>query len=159
MTRVISGYQEIIRRQKATPYFQLLGSKNSTSLDIFKTFLQELECVPTFEWWQHAASSSYFATKSVLADNHTGALVPTSIDSVIRHEALEEGLASNFAARKSERSFPRENVLPRKEETTRDSLAQLLKDDLNLQQSVCRVYIQDYLCFGYPLPKTCLSLL
>ena len=35
------------------------------------------------------------------------------------------------------------------------ALRELLRDEPELMQSLCNVYIQDFLCLGYPLPEGC----
>ena len=87
--------------------------------------------------------------------------MPQPLDLLLRLESIEEDLA----ALKRAVGYAAADVCPLKEERVaaqkprgvpaKPALLALLAREPALMQAVCNVYIQDFLCLGYPLPAAC----
>ena len=131
---------------------------------IFRQFVADLECGTQFANGQHLFTQALF-----LGGNTS---VPRPLDFLLRLESL----ASDLDVLKTYVSYNGDGAGGGKGEGGRGScplhtersasekppavprppvLLELLAEDAALLQSVCNIYMQDFICLGYPLPKGC----
>ena len=120
---------------------------------VFRQFVADVECATHFPNVEHLYTQSLFLGGATS--------VPQSLDMLLRLESLPADVArlkravnytgadhcplkTERAARDKPRAVPRASIL-------RD----LLRMDRALLQSVCNVFMQDFICLGYELPEGC----
>ena len=122
---------------------------------IFRAFVRDVECARRFPNGEHLYSQSLF-----LGGNTS---VPQPIDLLLRLETLSQDLATLKAA--VGYGAATADVCPLKAERvaaqkprgvpSAAALRTLLEHDPALMQTVCNIYMQDFVCLGYPLPAAC----
>ena len=122
---------------------------------IFTQFVRDVECARHFPNGQHLYSQSLF-----LGGNTS---VPQPIDMLLRLESISEDLATLKAA--VGYGAATADLCPLREERvaaqkprgvpSAAALRALLEQDPALMQTVCNIYMQDFVCLGYPLPAAC----
>ena len=121
---------------------------------VFRQFIADVECGTRFANGEHLYSQALF-----LGGNTS---TPQPIDLLLRLESLETDLqtlkrAVGYAEPVDACPLRTERVASEKPRAVPASYAlrSLLRDEPELLQSVCNVYMQDYICLGYPLPEGC----
>ena len=122
---------------------------------IFRQFVSDVECSTHFPNVQHLYSQSLF-----LGGNTS---VPQPIDLLLRLETLDRDLATlktavgYGAATADVCPLRAERVAAQKPRGVPSAavLRTLLERDPALMQTVCNIYMQDFVCLGYPLPSAC----
>ena len=120
---------------------------------IVRQFVADVECGVHFPNVEHLYSQTLF-----LGGNTS---VPQPLDLLLRLETL----ADDLPALKRRVGYTAADACPLKTERAASqkpravphavSIGLLLRDEPGLLQSVCNVYMQDFVCLGYPLPKGC----
>ena len=121
---------------------------------IFRQFVADVECSTHFPNVEHLYTQSLF-----LGGNTSS---PHPIDLLLRLETLDDdvrrlkrrvgyGSTDDKCPLKTERrSSDKPKAVP-----AAGRLRELFADEPDLLQSVCNVYMQDFICLGYELPKAC----
>ena len=128
---------------------------NRTALRaLFRQFVADLECSTRFPNSEHLYSQALF-----LGANTSR---PQRIDTLLRLESLAADVAQlkravGYGNRKDACPLTTERSAADKPRAVphASTLLALLRDEPGLLQSVCNVYMQDFICLGYPLPKGC----
>jgi len=122
---------------------------------VFRQFVADVECSTQF------ANAAHLYSQSLFLGSNTS--VPQPIDLLLRLESLERDLQ----ALKRAVGYPphQQDACPLKTERsasqkpravpTASVLNVLLVEEPALLQSLCNVYMQDFVCLGYPLPTGC----
>ena len=122
---------------------------------IFRAFVRDVECARRFPNGEHLYSQSLF-----LGGNTS---VPQPIDLLLRLETLDRDLATlktavgYGAATADVCPLRAERVAAQKPRGVPSAavLRTLLERDPALMQTVCNIYMQDFVCLGYPQPSAC----
>jgi hypothetical protein len=117
--------------------------------------VRDVECARRFPNGEHLYSQSLF-----LGGNTS---VPQPIDLLLRLETLDHDLATlktavgYGAATADVCPLKAERVAAQKPRGVPSAavLRTLLEHDPALMQAVCNIYMQDFVCLGYPLPSAC----
>lgn len=150
----------------------------------FRAFLRALECVPKYFAWQHAATQSRFLSRlpSGHSRDSSPAMSP-SVSSLVRQEFFELDLRrelqranltlghcrikrSNLSALPGAPGSGAKKKPIQSSKATAADLARMgfpeysllkavLEADDSLVVAICNIFMQDYLCLGYPLPPAC----
>ena len=120
---------------------------------IFRQFVSDVECSTHFPNVQHLYSQSLF-----LGGNTS---VPQPLDLLLRLESL----AADLNDLKRAVGYSQPDACPLKTERAAkekpegvphaDTLRDLLRDEPQLRQAICNVYVQDFVCLGYEMPEGC----
>ena len=120
---------------------------------VFRQLVADVECGTQFANGQHLYSQSLF-----LGGNTSR---PRQLDMLLRLESL----SADLGALKRRVGYAEDDKCPLRRERSAEekpaavpragSLRSLLVNVPGLLQSVCNIYMQDYICLGYPLPSGC----
>ena len=120
---------------------------------IFRQFVADVECATHFPNVEHLFSQSLFLGGATSVSQPLDLLLrleslPTDINDLKKAinftEAEHCPLKTERAARDKPLTVPHASIL-----------RQLLHAERSLLQSVCNIYMQDFLCLGYELPSGC----
>ncbi len=121
---------------------------------VFRQFVADVECATHYSNVEHLYSQSLFLGGNT-SSRH-------DIELLLRLESLSEDMRS---LKRAVRYGKREDACPLRVERSasdkpravpsRSALWRLLEEEPSLLQSVCNVYMQDFICLGYPLPRGC----
>ena len=120
---------------------------------LLRHFVADLECSVRYPTVEHLYTQSLF-----LGGNTT---VPQPVDMLLRLETLP----ADVAALKAAVGYATADACPLKSERVAAQkpravpasprVRQMLEAEPGLLQAVCNVYVQDFVCLGYPLPPAC----
>ena len=175
LKRFISAFQEVYSRvrlkprgclHRNVPWLRVAMGGNESGcapadeplpaaqlLSIFRQFVRDVQC----SW--HFPNVEHLYTQSLFLGGNTS--VPQPVDLLLRLESLDDDIerlkravgyrqADTCPLRSERVAADKPRGVP-----SQPSLRALLEADPALLQDVCNVYMQDYLCLGYPLPRGC----
>lgn len=175
LKRFISAFQEVYSRvrlkprgclHRNVPWMRVAMGGNESGcapadeplpaaqlLSIFRQFVRDVQC----SW--HFPNVEHLYTQSLFLGGNTS--VPQPVDLLLRLESLD----ADIERLKHAVGYRQADTCPLRSERvaadkprgvpSQPSLRALLESDPALLQDVCNVYMQDYLCLGYPLPRGC----
>lgn len=180
----MAGVPRARRGKKAQPPVPRVHGTLNESVR-FRAFVRSLECTHRYVLWSHVASASAFLDASAVVESEKATLrarenylcgargVRTPrVPELLRQETLRDDLARVLhavnasdrlggRARAGRRPTCELSVANRASAGSETGFAPsaelraLVSGDAPLTRSVCRVYLQDYLCHGYELPRAC----
>jgi len=135
-------------------------------------FLEAVECAwENFPNWAHIASACYFMAQPHLMTHLPSRDAPEEaarIDVLIRQESYEEDIMklmrkmgySDQQLKESKCKLRHRNkgLEEHKGMQPSDFYLEEISKDADYQIRLCKMYIQDYICFDYPLPSECQEL-
>ena len=121
-------------------------------------------CVEDYNYlWLHVATLNYFLSKShILAPRNN---MHPIFNYIIRTESIATDvtwLHDNVLQNRSRRDcqLPRfHEYVPDELSDLKQKISMLLHQEPQLIQRVCRIYVQDFACFAYKLPRPCNDIL